>query len=117
MRIAIADDNEEVRSALRLVLEGSKGWEITGEFASLDEVLPHISEATPDVLLLDWELGRSVAQQALVTTLRKTHPTLTIIGMSAHPESRLSAQALGIDFFLSKGDSSARLLSLLARSR
>lgn len=117
MRIAIADDNEEVRSALRLLLEGNNGWVITGELASLDEVLPHIREAAPDVLLLDWELGQGAAQQALVTALRSAYPALSIIGMSAHPESRLNAQQLGIDTFLSKGDPSERLLSLLARCR
>ncbi len=112
MRVLLADDQVEIRSGLRLLLDQEPDLEVAGEVAEIDGLLASTREARPDVILLDWELaGLRVAEHLPI--LRALRPGLRIIALSGRPESRQAALASGADAFVSKGDQPEHLLTAL----
>jgi CheY-like chemotaxis protein len=116
MRTLIADDNEEIRAALRLLLEELIEGDIL-EAGDLGEALAALPGAGIDVVLLDWELpeggcvGWSAAE--VVQESKRNVPGCRVIAMSGRPESRLESLRAGCDGFVSKNDPPDRLLALL----
>lgn len=112
MRVVLADDAGEVRSAVRLLLEEELRAEIVGEVETEDDLAEVLIAARPDLLLLDWEL---VARRdpASVARLREAAAGAGIIALSGRPESRRAALATGIDGFASKGDGPEHLVHVV----
>lgn len=123
MRILLADDQQEVRSALKLLLDLDHGaWAVEGEASNYEELLKLISSEPYDVILLDWELpglngdkrsaGSFIVQDKLIE-LRSLQPEIRIIALSGRPEARSEAGIAGIEVFASKGDPPEALLNKL----
>jgi CheY-like chemotaxis protein len=116
MRILLADDNVEIRAALRLLLE-ELGEEDILEARDLGQALAALQGAGADVILLDWELprgdyaGGDTAQ--FVQGSKQRAPGCRVIAMSGRPESRLESLRAGCEGFVSKNDPPDRLLALL----
>jgi len=110
MRFLLADDQAEVRSALRLLLEQEPGMDVVGEAAGVQELLALVAQ--PDLVLLDWELPGPPAI-ALLPALRSRYPHVRVIALSGRPEARQEALEAGIDAFVSKGDPPEHLLTVL----
>ena len=102
MRILLADDQPNVRSALRLLLEQEAGISVTAEVSDSKELLGSLEKDCPDLVLLDWELPGGTGAE-LVAALRSQCPELVIIAMSSRPEARQAALKVGADSFVSKG--------------
>jgi DNA-binding NarL/FixJ family response regulator len=123
MKILLADDKQEVRSALKLLLEHDKGvWAVEGEASNYGEILDEMSSACFDVILLDWELpGFRVNKQSertgsgivLLGQLQSLQPGVKVIAMSGRSEARSEALAAGVKCFVSKGDPAEALLDTL----
>ncbi|MCL5960625.1 MAG: response regulator [Chloroflexi bacterium] len=112
MRVLLADDQWEVLSALRLLLEQEPEFTVVGEVSEADGIFTEVGETCPDVLLLDWELpDLKVAE--VFAVLRSHCPALVVIALSGLPEARRAALAAGADAFVSKGDPPERLLATL----
>jgi DNA-binding NarL/FixJ family response regulator len=101
MRILIADDQANVRSALALLLEQESQFTIAGEAADAVGLLQAVRRLNPALLLLDWELP-GLAADHLLRLLRYEQPHLLIVALSSRPEAEASAQAAGADAFISK---------------
>ena len=114
MRVLLADDQPEVRSALRLLLEQQPGLDVVGEASEAGDVSAQVQRFNPDVVLLDWELpGPGSAE--LPAALRSLCPRLLIVALSGRPEAEAAALATGVDAFVSKGDPPESLLTTLRR--
>jgi two-component system, NarL family, response regulator LiaR len=101
MRILIADDQANVRSALALLLEQEPQFEIVGEAADAVGLLQAIHKHAPDLLLLDWELP-GLASEYLLHLLRYEQPRLLVVALSSRPEAEAAAKAAGVNAFISK---------------
>ncbi len=113
MRVLVADDKLEVRSALRLLLEQLPGVSVVGEATGTDSLLVQASALCPDLVLLDWEL-RGLHAAELLPGLRARCPRLSVIVLSSRPENRRPALANGADAFVSKGDAPEQLLKAVS---
>lgn len=101
MRVALADDQASVRSALRLLLEQEPDFEIVVEAADATGLLAAVVDKQPDLLLLDWELpGLPVLQ--LLRLLRYEQPAINVIAMSSLPEACRDALDAGVHTFVNK---------------
>lgn len=114
MRILLADDQSEVRSALRLFLEQESQVQIVGEAVDVSELLQQVWGMRPDAVLLDWELTRNgIAPRTLLSALRTLRPNLKVIALSGRVESRQQALIAGADAFISKSEPPEHLLAAL----
>jgi DNA-binding NarL/FixJ family response regulator len=123
MRILLADDQSDIRSALRLLLEQDENaWHVIQEVENSKQLLEEVETMRPDLILLDWELqglvhsGRASSKQPLpdiVGELKNLHPALKIMVLSGRMEAQAEALAAGADAFVSKGDPPERLLEKL----
>jgi DNA-binding NarL/FixJ family response regulator len=112
MRVIVADDQPEVRSALRLLLEEKPGLMVVAEASNSRELLSQVQSQLPELILLDWELpgGRNVE---LVTALHALDPYISVIALSSHPQMRKPALAAGARDFVCKSEPPEKLLAAL----
>lgn len=110
MRILIADDQVNVRSALALLLEQEPQFEIVGEAADAVGLLQAVCKHAPDLLLLDWELPGLEAEH-LLTLLRYEQPHLLVVALSSRPEAEAQAIKAGANAFISKGSLPEQVLT------
>ena len=118
MRVLIADDQPQVRSALRLLLKQEPGVAVVGEAENVEEALELATARRPDLVLLDWELPglraadlSKKAKLGLLPALRARCPRVKVVALSGRSEARQAALAAGADIFVSKGDPPERLLA------
>lgn len=112
MKILLADDNPEVRSALRLLLEQEPLLALVMEVADMQGLLTHLSECCPMVVLLDWELP-GLQGNDLLMAIRSRCPEMKVIALSSKFEARQEALAAGVDAFISKAEPPEQILSIL----
>ncbi len=53
IRVALIEDRHEIRDGLREMIAGSAGFKCCGAYGSMEETLPNLGEAVPDVVLVD----------------------------------------------------------------
>ena len=112
MRILLADDQPNVRSALRLLFEQELGLCEVGEAANAGDLLSQVEMSCPDLVFLDWELpGRKGLD--LVLAMKMMRPELFVIVLSSRPEARHEALRAGADDFLSKAGSPQEVLATI----
>lgn len=91
VRILIADDSEQVRSAITFLIRGL-GWEVCGAVGDGEAVVEKAIELKPDLLVLDvampkrdgWSAGRQI---------RASLPDTPILLYTLLPSSYLENQA------------------------
>lgn len=92
VRILLVDDNPSVRHYLRAVLELQNSWQVCGEARTGAEALHKVLEATPDVILLDYQMpdlnGIAVAKQ-----ICELFPQIPILMVTLHLSNELADAA------------------------
>lgn len=112
MRVVVADDQREVRSAVRLVVEQQDDMTLVGEFAHLADLEAHAAALEPDVVLLDWELD-GLPGPSLVRRCRSSCPTARVIALSGRVPTAAGVLAAGADAFVGKHDPPEQFLRTL----
>ena len=112
MRILLADDQPQVRSALTLLLEHEPALQVVGEATYAEDLLTQIDKTQPDLVLLDWELP-GLPASTLLRAIRANTPHPLVIALSGRPEAYQSALIAGVDGFISKGHPPEQLLTIL----
>lgn len=98
VRVAIVEDDPEIRGALELLISGTTGYACEGAFSDCESALaafqPRADDndlasrsAPPDVLLMDIELPGMNGIEG-VHRLRERFPTLNIIMLTVHDDDR-----------------------------
>jgi DNA-binding NarL/FixJ family response regulator len=113
MRILLADGQDKVRFALRVLLERQPGVQIVAEATHATDLLTAAQSSRPDVVLVAWDLPALQGATAL-SALRSCCPEVAIIALSGQPEVRSKALQAGADAFVSKGDPPEQLLTAIA---
>lgn len=112
MKILIADDNPEVRSALRLLLEQEPIVAMVMEVADAQGLLAHLGKNCPMVVLLDWELP-GLHNSSFLRLIRSRCPEIKVIALSSKFEARRDALAARVDAFVSKAEPPEQILATL----
>jgi DNA-binding NarL/FixJ family response regulator len=114
MRVLLADDEMNVRSALRLLLEQESGISVAGEVTNYTELVSQVKNINPDLVLLDWELPGELGREFL-NSIRREYPGTRVVVLSSQPDIKKRALAGGATAFISKEEPPERLLSLIRR--
>ena len=93
LRVLLADDHPMILAGVRAALEADKDMEVVGEAMSGAQVLPLISRASPDVVLIDLRLPE-VDGLACLERIREKFPNVKVIVFSAIAEHAQIARAL-----------------------
>jgi DNA-binding NarL/FixJ family response regulator len=112
MKLLIADDNPEVRSALRLLLEQEPLQALVMEASDVQGVLARLSKSCPTVILMDWELP-DLHKNGVLQELHSYCQNVKVIALSSKYEARQEALAIGVDAFISKTEPAEQILSTL----
>ncbi|MDA3934336.1 MAG: sigma-54 dependent transcriptional regulator [Gammaproteobacteria bacterium] len=115
--ILIADDQSDVREALRLLLM-RQGY-VLMQASSPAEIKQQISTAAPTIVLLDMNYQRDTTSGQegleLIEWIKQKHPDIAIIVMTAWGSIDLATQAMraGASDFIEKPWDNNRLLSII----
>jgi len=112
MYILLADNQQRVRSAIRLLLEQQSEVHEVQEATNAQELLRYVKHNCPDVLLLDWGLP-GLASRALIKKLHTICSNLFTIVMDSRPQNRQLALEAGANEFISKNDPPEGLLAAI----
>lgn len=78
VRIAIFDDNRNIRESVGLLLQTEPDFELTGSFSHVLDCVDDVKSCTPDIVLMDIEMPGMTGIEA-VTTLKKELPHIQIL--------------------------------------
>jgi len=78
IRVAIFEDNSNLRQGLFNLMEANEGFVCAGAFGHCERVIENIEESLPDVVLMDIELPGVNGIEA-VKRIRGNYPDLKIL--------------------------------------
>lgn len=78
LRIAIFDDNSNIRDSITLLLKTEKDFEVVGSFAHVLDCLQDVKQCQPDIILMDIEMPGMTGIEA-VKILKKELPAVLIM--------------------------------------
>lgn len=111
IRIIIADPDPATRKALALLLKSKLGKYDIVEVQDVEALIRGLADASPDLLLLDWNLYGSPAPETC-RLLQKAYPRLNIVLLSVDAGDAQAAKGAGADFIY-KGASPDELIATL----
>jgi len=111
IRVAIVEDDADVRDSIALLLTAAPEVELTGAYGDCESGIPAISESNPDIVLMDIQLpGRSGLEG--IRELREALPNIDVIVLTIHEKDEVVFEALraGACGYLVKGEDTDGLL-------
>ena len=111
IRVIVADDQEPVRTGLRLLLEAQPGIEVVGEAADGVEAVRLAQRVRPDVALVDIRMpGLNGIEVVRRLTHDLEHTRILVLTMHAEEEYVLHVVRAGASGFLLKDSATNELL-------
>jgi DNA-binding NarL/FixJ family response regulator len=77
-RIAIFDDNKNIRDSIQLLLQTELEFEVVGTFSHVLDCIDDVKDCKPDIILMDIEMPGMTGIEA-VRTLKKEFPNILIL--------------------------------------
>ena len=111
-RAYLADDDAEVRRALRVMLEQGLGVRIAGEAAHTHGLASLVEETQADIVLIDWELPQRV-DAWLIAELHRLSRRPAVIITSSQADVKEVALAAGAEGFVDKSESPESLVRVV----
>ena len=111
IRVAIIEDQREIREGLRELIGGAEDLCCSAAFGSVEEVLPRIGSNLPDVVLVDIGLpGKSGIEG--IRLMKERHPELVLVVLSVFDDDRCIFEAIcaGASGYLLKKTPAPRLI-------
>lgn len=113
MKVLLADDDLNVRSALKLLLEQEPRFERITEVTTIMDLKDSLASDCPDLLILDVELPDLVLERDL-HLLAAQYDRLKIICLSGRQPALILPPDLEKVVFIDKWEAPDRLLDVLA---
>jgi CheY-like chemotaxis protein len=114
--ILIVDDHKLLREGLTGLLQMEPDFEILGEAADADTAVVLAEKLTPDVVIMDVNLGEKTGMEATEKILSK-NPHIKVIALSMHSDKRVinAMYRAGASVFLNKTVPSDTLIANVRR--
>jgi two-component system, NarL family, invasion response regulator UvrY len=116
IRILVADDHALIREGLRKILVQTPDMTVQGETEKAEDVEKLLERSEFDVVVLDISFpGKSGLD--VLRDLRKNHPQLPILMLSAHSENQFATQSLraGASGYVNKDSPPSELIQAIRR--
>ena len=111
MRVAIIEDQREIREGLCELIDGSEDFICSATFGSIEETLPKIGSDLPDVALVDIGLPGLSGIEG-IRLLKERYPGLVLVVLTVFEDDQRIFDAIcaGASGYLLKKTPAARLL-------
>ena len=83
IRVALVEDRHEIRQGLREMIAGSEGFDCCGAYGSMEEALPAMGAADPEVALIDIGLPGMSGVEG-IREIRRRHPGIRLLVLSIY---------------------------------
>src|SRR5262245_12119074 len=113
IKVAIIEDQRDIRESLSVLVNGTPGYFCTGSYRTMEDALEGIARQLPDVVLSDIGLpGKSGIEG--VKLLKERHPQLLVLMLTVYDDERIfDAMCAGACGYLLTKTPPARLLESL----
>ncbi len=113
-RVMLVDDHALFRGGLKMLIDGSDEFMVCGEASTGIEFLDQVSDASPDVVLLDISMPQMDGIEAAQIASQR-HPNLPIITLSMYGEEDYYFRmvSLGVKGFLLKNSDISEVLTAM----
>ena len=78
LRIAIFDDNKNIRESISLLLRTVPGFEVVGSFSHVLDCVDDVRDCKPDIVLMDIEMPGMTGIEA-VKSIKKEFPHIQVL--------------------------------------
>ncbi len=114
IKVAIIEDQRNIRESLSFLVDGTEGFSCTGSYRSMEEAFDKIRLAMPDVVLSDIGLPGMNGIEG-VKILKEQYPNLVILMLTVYEDDEriFDAMCAGASGYLLKKTPPARLLESL----
>jgi DNA-binding NarL/FixJ family response regulator len=114
IRVAIIEDEREIRECLATLVNGTEGYACTGSYRSMEDALERIAQNLPDVVLSDIGLPGMSGIDG-VRLLKERYPDLLVLMLTIYDDDEriFDAMCAGACGYLLKKTPPARLLDSL----
>jgi len=114
IRVAIIEDQCDIREGLKTLLSGARGYSITSAWRNMEQALDGIVNEVPDILLVDVGLPGMSGTEGL-RVLKERYPKLRALMLTVYADDDriFSAICAGASGYLLKSTPPARLLESL----
>ena len=114
IRVAIVEDQRDIREGLRFLIDGTEGYRCAGAFASMEEAIPRIVPNFADVVLTDIGLPGLSGIEG-IKVLKERQPDVKLVALTIYEDDERIFEALcaGASGYLLKTTPPARLLESL----
>lgn len=106
INVAIVDDNEEIREALKTVISHQEDMQLVGTASQGTEAMSLIEEKKPDVVIMDWMLsgidGLSIIERARKQPDIKSHTSFIVVSSIRQESIIEKAFSVGADYYIVK---------------
>jgi DNA-binding NarL/FixJ family response regulator len=111
IKVAVVEDQRNIRECLEIMLNGTEGYQCTGTFRTMTEALDKISFNLPDIVLTDIGLPGMSGIEG-VKILKERHPDLLFLMLTVYDDDEriFDAFCAGACGYLLKNTPPARLL-------
>src|SRR5436309_6523182 len=118
IKVAIVEDQRDIREGLASLIKFTDGYQCTGSFRSMEEALEKIRFEVPDIMLVDIGLPGMSGIEG-IRLLKESYPNLLLLMLSVYDDDEMIFDALcaGAGGYLLKRRPPARLIKSLAEAR
>jgi DNA-binding NarL/FixJ family response regulator len=112
--VCIVDDNKDIRSALEQIIIMSDGYRLLGSFSSAEEAIEKIPALSPQVVLMEINLG-GMSGIECVRQLKPMHPDILYMMCTVYEEDEKIFEALsaGANGYILKKTAPGKLLEAI----
>jgi CheY-like chemotaxis protein len=105
--ILIADDSEDIRAALRVLIESVGGWTICGEATNGRDAIEKAQSLNPDLMVLDLSMPEidGIAAAKILKTLLPALPIIMFTHFADDKFLQKEVQSTGVTQVVAKSDS------------
>jgi DNA-binding NarL/FixJ family response regulator len=114
VRVAIVEDQREVRQGLRSLVNGAPGFVCAGDYRTMEEALAWVGSIEPNLVLADLGLPGMSGVDG-IRALRERYPSLPILALTIYDDNDRVFDALcaGASGYLLKNTPPPRLIESL----
>ena len=113
-KILLVDDHPLVREWLASLINQQPDLSVCGEAESAEEALQYLTEAAPDLAIVDLSLKESSGLD-LIKAMKASHPTVAVIVLSMHDEKHYAERAIraGARGYVMKRETTKKIIGVI----